>query len=292
MFKTKTRARFSARQVSHDRKLIIDDAPERTRIGYIRGVLEKFVGETWRQRGARPEPLEISEVHSQFITICRLDAEPHDWSEQGSWPALTSHLKSCDWTQFYDFVELLGDLLIGHDDHIPFDSSIDFDGYRGMVNALFDEDRIGWVLDPTSSLVRRARALERAVVGAETALTGPFRIARDHYRKALQYLLQHPVDEGNSVKEIISAVESVAKVVSPGASTLGKALIELKKDGRFDPRLLQVMEKLYAYSNDAAMVRHGQVAGRGPTIAEAELTVHLGLASICYLTAVNELGDP
>ncbi|WP_141401649.1 hypothetical protein [Stenotrophomonas sp. CC120223-11] len=270
--------------------LILDDAPAHTRIGYLRAVLTRFAG---HRHGSLPrfQPLIAGELHEVFITICRLDAEPHDWDEQSEWNALSSHLKSCEWPLFFEFVELVGEQLIGVDDSIPFDSDVNFDSYRSSVNELLEADGIGWVLNEKSQLTRRLKALQRAAASADAALTEKFENARVHYQKAMQYLLRHPIDPGNSVKEIACALESVARVLDAKATTLNNALKNRRTDERFSPRLLDMLEKFYAYTNATPFVRHGQVKGAPPTLAEAELAIQVGLASICYLIATHSNGD-
>jgi hypothetical protein len=44
---------------------------------------------------------------------------------------------------------------------------------------------------------------------------------RVHYQKAQAYLYQYPIDEANSIKEIVSALECVSKAFFTKASTLG-----------------------------------------------------------------------
>ncbi|WP_134831997.1 MULTISPECIES: hypothetical protein [Stenotrophomonas] len=290
MANPKLGGRFSARLAANRQApLILDDAPAHTRIGYVRAILTRFAGQRY---GSPPrfQPLIAGELHEAFITICRLDADPYDWSEQSEWDALSSHLKMCEWPLFFEFIELVGEQLIEVDDSIPFDSDFNFDAYRSSVNELLEADGIGWMLNEKSQLTRRLRALQRTVASVDAALTEKFESARVHYSKAMQYLLRHPVDPGNSVKEIACALESVAKVLDTKATTLNNALKNRRSDGRFSPRLLDMLEKFYAYTNATPFVRHGQVEGAPPTLAEAELAIQVGLASICYLIATDGEG--
>lgn len=63
----------------------------------------------------------------------------------------------------------------------------------------------------------------------------------------------------NSIKESVSAFESVSRVLYDKTSTLGDALAKMKKDGSVPPMLVTVMEKFYAYANAAPGLRHGGV---------------------------------
>lgn len=284
--------RFSARLAATQKKpLILDDAPRPLRIGYIKRILGKFVGESRGIRQQRTEPLDIGEVHQAFIALIREEADPWDFDDNNSWSALTYHLKGCEWSAFYDFVEMLGAHLIEKDDEIPFDQTLHFSAYQSQVNSLLVEDGIGWALNNKSELIRaHPKVLAESLAATDSALSKNFENARIHYQKAAQYLHRHPIDEANSIKEIISAVESVARAIEPKASTLGDAIKRFRKDVRFNPALLEPLEKLYAYSNAAALVRHGHAEGSKPSVADAELALLIGVAYIRHLIAASERG--
>ena len=102
-------SRFSAANKNNN-TIILEDAPRPTRIGFIKGILGTFVGEQPRYR-PRQEPLETLEVHHAFIALIRDESDPWDYDNENSWGAITNHLKLCTWLEFYDFIELVGDLL-------------------------------------------------------------------------------------------------------------------------------------------------------------------------------------
>lgn len=159
-----------------------------------------------------------------------------------------------------------------------------FKAYQTRLNALFEEDGIGWSLNDASELYRQIpKALAQRVKATALALAGRYDAARGHFKKAQTYLYQHPIDEANAVKEMVSALESVARVVAPGAATLGDAIKTLRKRPGVPKHLMDSVEKLYVYSNATPMIRHGHVTTEKLTVSEAELAVHIGLAFIRYL---------
>jgi hypothetical protein len=258
------------------------------RIGYIKGVLDKFVG-TSTGYGTRNEPLDTQETHAEFIALVRDESDPWDYDRESSWGALTAHLKDCSWPEFYDFVELTGKLLIKRDDDGPFDDPEHFKTYQAKVNTLFQEDGIGWSLNDRSELHRQTPTyLRTRMASTGSQLTDRFANARLHYQKAQTYLYQHPIDEANSIKEIVSALECVSKVLYPKASTLGDGIKLMRKDARFSTHLLDALERLYVYSNATPLVRHGHVVPGKPLLAEAELSLYIGVAYIRYLMATSE----
>ncbi len=253
------------------------------RVGYIKGILGDFVGEVSGRRQQRAQPLDTTETHTKFIALIREESDPWDFDES-AWGALTHHVKECAWTEFYDFVELVGKLLIKVDDEIPFDSTFHFGDYQAKVNALLQEDRIGWRLNNKSELYRQhPKAVAERIVSTESLLSDGFAAARTHYQKAHQYLYQHPIDEANSIKEIVSAVESIARTIDPKASTLGDAIKRARKASRIPDQVLDILEKFYAYANGAPLVRHGHVNAKGPELADAELAFFTGIAFARYL---------
>lgn len=237
--------RFSSRlKSSKNRELILDDAPRPLRIGYIKGLLGEFVGDAPGHRQPRHQPLDSEETHKKFIALVREERETWDFEGQGDWDRLIDHIKSCEWTSFFDFVELVGQLLVEIDDNIPFDSSRDFRNYQSKVNNLFEEDGIGWILNENSRLYRRQnKRISMVAKSVENALSDKFSAARNHYLKSERYLHQHPIDEANCIKEIISAIESVAKVIDPRISTLGDATKKLRANQNISQHLLDALEK-------------------------------------------------
>lgn len=282
--------RFSSRfaATKAPRALIFEDAPRKTRIGYLKSVLPEFVGTTTRGYGQRTHLLDPQETHEKFIALIRDESETWDYDRESSMAALTEHLKGCDWPEFYDFIELVGQLLKKQDEDVPFEGAEYFEAYTKNVNALLHEDGIGWHLNENSELARQIpRPVAKRAEAAREALKDKFAPARAHYQKATDYLYRHPIDEANSVKEIVSAIESVARAVEPKATTLGTAIKLLQRDPRFSKHLLDGLEKLYVYSNVTPQVRHGHPAAGQPSLEEAELAHGVGVAYILYLISVS-----
>ena len=282
--------RFSSRLAANKapRALIFEDAPRKTRIGFLKSVLPEFVGTTTRGYGQRTQPLDPHETHEKFIALIRDESETWDYDRESSMTALTEHLKGCEWPEFYDFIEMMGQLLKKKDDEVPFGDTEHFEAYTKKVNALLQEDGIGWNLNDKSELTRQIpRPVAKRAEAARAALKDKFAPARVHYQKATDYLYRHPIDEANSIKEIVSAVESVARAVEPKGTTLGSAIKLLQRDPRFSTYLLDGLEKLYVYSNATPQVRHGHPAAGQPSLEEAELAHAVGVAYILYLVAAS-----
>lgn len=109
---------------------------------------------------------------------------------------------------------------------------------------------------------------------------------KEHINKALAYLSdrENP-DYNNSVKESISAVESVCSViVGKDKATLGDALNLLEKKEKLNGQLKSGFEKLYAYTNSADGIRHGNgLFAENVTFEEAKFMLVTCCAFINYL---------
>lgn len=78
-----------------------------------------------------------------------------------------------------------------------------------------------------------------------------------HLNSSVELLSKKPKpDLRNSIKESISMVEVICRIIEPSENTLGKALNKLGKNGKINPTLKAGFEKLYAFSNDKNGIRH------------------------------------
>jgi hypothetical protein len=273
--------RFSSRftKAKDQQEVIFEDAPKKTRIGYYSNVLEPYL------RSGRQgifEPLDCYKVHEQFCKLIRDENLPLDYEDQDGRTSLYSHLLICDWFEFYDLVEMVAKILIEYNCD-PFASDLyPYLGYQTKLNALFLEDAIGWRLNESGELYRHApEALLSRLNRVSSDIEAQYQPAREHYKKAVKFLYQYPIDPSNAIKEIVSALESVARVQNESASTLGEAIKQMKKKEQCPRLLLDSMDKLYAYANST--VRHGGKEVIKITLQEAELALHTGIAFIRYL---------
>jgi hypothetical protein len=78
--------------------------------------------------------------------------------------------------------------------------------------------------------------------------------AATHLRQAVQKLNQR--EYAASIRESISAVESVARTLAPKSTTLGPALSALEKSGLLHPVLKSALDKMYGYTNSEEGIRH------------------------------------
>lgn len=90
------------------------------------------------------------------------------------------------------------------------------------------------------------------------AEAAPYGGVKTHLKRSLELLSdkQNP-DFRNSIKESISAVESLAKQISGDPkATLGEVLKSLERESKLHPALKSAFSSLYGYTSDANGIRH------------------------------------
>jgi len=153
-----------------------------------------------------------------------------------------------DWTRVYDFVEFI---------------------IENNKNKRHTENFV----EDLNSILKRELSAYRIVSSKVTPITsdleideiekavdGPVNEVSKHLIRALELLSDRKnPDYRNSIKESISAVETVCKRISENPkATLGDALDQLTKSGKikFHGAIQSAFRSLYGYTNDADGIRH------------------------------------
>lgn len=136
---------------------------------------------------------------------------------------------------------------------------------------------------------------EEQVVALETALedTKPLATVRPHIENALRLFSDRKApDYRNSIKESISAVEAMCRlVIGEPKATLGKALKKVEPKVAAHPGLRGAFEKLYWYANDEGGIRHAMVDDTQVGLTEARYMLVACSAFVSYLVdKANEAG--
>lgn len=123
-----------------------------------------------------------------------------------------------------------------------------------------------------------------------------FEGCKKHINKALAYLSDRKKpDYNNSVKESISAVEAVCRIiVGKDKATLGDALKILERKEKLNGQLKSGFGKLYDYTNSADGIRHANgMFAENVTFEEAKFMLVMCCAFINYLKVkyANILSD-
>lgn len=157
------------------------------------------------------------------------------------------------WYEVYDFLEFVAK----HPQTLSFDPNI----FKSQINKILEVENSGYrfiynMIGPISNSTEIAE-IEEAISssGQFTAFEG----ANVHLKNSLDKLTdKKSPDYRNSIKESISAVESVVKIISDNQKdTLGSAIDKLKGKIAIHPALAQGFKNIYGYTSDTDGIRHG-----------------------------------
>ncbi|MDA8328731.1 MAG: hypothetical protein M0Z83_07155 [Betaproteobacteria bacterium] len=185
---------------------------------------------------------------------------------------IRQHFFEAKWYEVYDFLEFfIGSGYAGQElgKSVNKDLSIKLAAYR-VINQQF----------VPITTEHEIAALEEALANKDK-----FSHAASHIATAISHLSnkQNP-DYRNSIKESISAVESVAKIIcDDDKATLAQALSKLKKSSKLHGALSEGYTKLYAYTSDANGIRHALMNEPNLTIDDAKYFLIICTAFVNYL---------
>ena len=156
---------------------------------------------------------------------------------------LKTYYFNCDWYEVYDFVEFTLNLFNRKE-------------FIEEMNCIFEECLSGYrfVSGYITNITDKEELETIQRVLSDDDFPGP----RNHIKSALKhYSNRESPDYRNSIKESISAVESMASIITgKSKSTLGEALKELERNKTIHPFLKEGFSKLYGYTSDADGIRH------------------------------------
>lgn len=147
-----------------------------------------------------------------------------------------------DWDKAYDFLEFL----ISIDNYDQYKNSL-----IGRLNQVFVDERAPYKIinGMVTPLVSEIEAKE-----VEKAINSKYELVSGHINKALELYKKRPTaDYENSIKESISAIEALARVVlNKPSATLGQLADQLNIHQSFR----EAIKKLYGWTSDEGGIRH------------------------------------
>lgn len=163
---------------------------------------------------------------------------------------LADYFGTCLWHDVYDFIEFLA----GH-----YALAYASDAFTGYCNDILEREMSGYRFVGTT-IVRITSDQEIAAIEGALKVAGPLQPVRGHLQQALSLLSDRKTpDYRNSIKESISAVEALCKLIAGDPkATLGSALNAIHKAGKVElhATLKEALHKLYGYTSDADGIRH------------------------------------
>jgi len=197
---------------------------------------------------------------------------------------LFSYLKSyvlekSKWYEVYDLLEFILNILLTSQE-------VDIFNVRKVIDALnqalISENSVYRIINkqvvPITN-TEEIKSIEEAMSLRSNVNT--------HLDRALAYLSDRKkADYRNSVKESISAVEAICRIIiNNNKATLGDCLKIITKAGYAKHEaLLEAFRKLYGYTNGAGGIRHALVDGKEkPTFGEAKFMLVACSAFVNYI---------
>lgn len=167
-----------------------------------------------------------------------------------TWPKLKAELREhffkCEWYEVYDFIEFVARNYEQHAFQEAFIPACNHLLEKEMSAYRFVD---GVIVPITDTL--ELEAIEQALAGSRDPVV-------EHLGRALELLSdRNAPDYRNSMKESISAVESlVSIIIKPEKGTLPQLLKRLGDEFGVHPSLKEAFGKLYGYTSDAGGIRH------------------------------------
>lgn len=260
--------------------LIYDKVPESARVGVF-NVVFSLLG-TPRQ--------DWGYYRGLYLEICRILRKMLNWTltYEFEYPkAIETIILTCEWYHFYEICQIVYDYFIKT---VSQDFAITKPGIEQVLqeqlNALFRDEFLGFEIQNgkierignpiTDAKIKEARYLlkEQEFKGADA-----------HFEKAIKALNERPnPDVENCVKDAVSAIESVGRIITNDENALLSDIIKnAAKKGVIPQPLDQTFQKVYAYRGNEPGVAHGAVDVSKVTEAEAELILAMSAAMIIYL---------
>lgn len=199
--------------------------------------------------------------------------KPIDTRKERSWDILNDireYYFRSKWFEVFDFLEFT----LEYFNEEPLVRSVNFVLERELSAFRF----VGGVFTDITSQ-EEIKMLEEAL--SDKDYPGVTR----HLKRSLELLSDRiKPDFRNSIKESISAVESIAQVISnKPKATLGDALKVLEKSGKIHQALKDGFSKLYGYTSDEGGIRHSMIDEPNINIEDAKYFLLSCTSFINYL---------
>lgn len=201
-----------------------------------------------------------------------LDRLPGKWIDLHK--RIRDYFFECEWNEVYDYIEFILNSGSWQTDN----------GFINCCNSALEREFSAYRLVGTR-FAQIADELE--IKEIEQGLASPWDSVREHLSRALELASdRRSPDYRNSIKESISAVESLSVLLSgrKGAK-LADAMKELEKKTRIHGALRQAFESLYGYTSDEEGIRHALLSESKLELEDAMFMLSACSAFVNYVTA-------
>ena len=217
-------------------------------------------------------------ARSVFIDVWKMPLSSIPPTEKAALKAIEKDFMGLEWCKVYDLIEHTAEFLDGHirtrficDCNVVLEREMA--GYRLVgteVTSITDEQELF--------------AVEEALAASDA-----FAPAREHLTSALGHMSDREApDYRNSIKESISAVEAICRILlKDPAVTLGRALPKVSDKYGLHRAWGTAFSNLYGYTSDSGGIRHSLSKGDEvtPSFEDAKFMLVACSAFVNYLIA-------
>lgn len=186
------------------------------------------------------------------------------------------------WYTYYDILEIILSFSVSDNKLIGEDEKEKISNFKNGVNEIFVEENIGYRII-NNQVVNITT--EEEINEIEKAMDSVFDSVNDHFEKALSFYSDRKnPDYKNSIKESISAVESMCCIICGEKVELGKALGRLEKNEIYiHGAMRNGFQSLYGYTSDESGIRHVGIEDKEVTEEDAKFMLVTCSAFVNYL---------
>lgn len=200
-----------------------------------------------------------------------VDSLTFSWSKD--YGAVRMHFFNCQWNEVYDFIEFTVN-------NYP-ESDIK-EKFKKTCNEVLEEELsayrfVGDVIAPITS--------ESEISEIDEAIEQPLKAVSIHLKNALGHMSnRESPDHRNSIKESISAVEAICKLITKDENaTLGQALKIVETKVGLHPALKNAFSSLYGYTSSTEGIRHSLMGEPTVSFDDSKFMLVICSAFINYL---------
>jgi len=183
------------------------------------------------------------------------------------------------WFQVYDLIEILAETLKNNNPHL-------FEHFQKQINTALKKEIAPYRMIEGKVVPLKDEEEVKSVVSAlEKTRNDKFQPVYEHLTKVISLLSdRESPDYGNSIKESLSAIESLFKIIYSNNETLGKNIKRACSDFGFHKAFCEAISKLYGWASDDKGIRHGKGLNESePSQAEAKFILVTASAFINYI---------
>ena len=193
---------------------------------------------------------------------------------------IQSYFFNCEWYEVYDFVEFIPENYYSYHYRDRNEKFIEY------CNAIMKRELSGYRF--VDGKIARITS-EEEIISVEEAIDvgDQFKPVSLHIKQALDLFADRKSpDYRNSIKESISAVEAMCKLISGDErATLATALRKLEDKVAIHPALKKAFDSLYGYTSDEGGIRHALLEESDLKFEDAQFMLVTCSAFINYLKA-------